>query len=37
MKLRVQDKPSFIGIIKNAVMADDGRSRILQNVGTVLR
>jgi len=36
MKLRVQDEPSFTGIIKNAVMADDGHSRILQNVSTVL-
>jgi len=36
MKLRVQDKPSVIGIIKIAVMADDGHSRILQIVGTVL-
>lgn len=35
LKLRVQDKTSFIGIIKNAVMADDERSRILQNVVTV--
>ena len=35
-KLRVQDEPSVIAIIKNAVMVDDGHSRILQNVGTVL-
>jgi hypothetical protein len=36
MKLRVQDEPSFIGIIRNAVIVDGGHSRILQKVGTVL-
>jgi hypothetical protein len=37
MKLRVQDEPCFIGIVKNAVVVeDDGHSRIVQVVGTVL-
>jgi hypothetical protein len=32
----LQDEPSFIGIIKNAVVVEDGHSSIVQDIGNVL-